>query len=895
MFHYDATHCGSPDNEAPVTYDLLWTFNTILNNSYGSILSSSPAVINGAVYIGGDDGNFYAINATTGNCLWRHKLGDFQVNSPAVVGGMVYVSVWDGKDYALNAATGQTIWSYSHMYSYSSPAVSNGIYYACSSGVYGGCLNALNASTGSLIWSTAVGSGDATPVIVGDTLYLSDSGSAYALDSSNGALKWNSTLRAGATYNSPTVANGIVYVGCEGNDFYALNASSGLSIWNCTLSPSDGSTPAVIGGVVYVGCSSNGVTSGVYALNASTGAKIWNYQTSIWDSSLSVAGGVVYACNSEGVHALNANTGTLIWIYNLGNTNINSAPAVAGGVLFVKSGNGYLYAFGKSSQPTISLQPNFGFSGTSVTISGSGFASGSSVTITFGGAPISLNNSAVDSLGHIAGAFTIPSSTPGHYQINVADTSGNAAFASYLIVAPTTVSWPMYMHDLQHSGSPDNTSAIDNSLLWKFSVDRANNIIRVASSAAVIGGIVYDASQNCYVYALDAYTGACYWKFSLGGISTLSSPVIVDGVVYIGGDHGVYAINAYSGTKIWNNASPRVVFSAPAVSNGVVYAGSFIDGIFAFRASDGVQLWRYPTIGEVDTSPAVSGNTVYAGSEDGDIYALNTANGALVWKYNCSGTNPYSGISASPAVVNGVVYTASEDGNIFALNAATGSKLWNHTTVSASSPSAPSVANGIVYIESNNGTYSFNANTGEEIWHIANATGHYVPAVAGGVVYAACDDDHGDLYALNAATGAKLWNYSIGDYFRSSPSIAKGVIYVGTEDGTIYAIGTPQTIPDPTPTPSPTQTPTQSPTTPAPTQSPTQSPSTNIQPTATPSPSAVSTSQPTQTPTSSSSATPAIPEFPILTIPLLISIMTTAGLLAYIKKRKCRNNVSRLH
>jgi outer membrane protein assembly factor BamB len=93
----------------------------------------------------------------------------------------------------------------------------------------------------------------------------------------------------------------------------------------------------------------------------------------------------------------------------------------------------------------------------------------------------------------------------------------------------------------------------------------------VCSSAAVVGGIVYDASQNGYLYALDAYTGTCYWRFNLGDSRPLGSPVVVDGVVYMGCMKGVYAINAYTGTQIWKSIQVYAFVSTPAVYDGMVY------------------------------------------------------------------------------------------------------------------------------------------------------------------------------------------------------------------------------------------------------------------------------------------------------------------------------------
>ena len=74
--------------------------------------ASSPAVANGVVYVGSDDGNLYALNASTGAKLWSYATGD----------GCAFLArsgEWDGlcrlgadNVYALNASTGAMLWSY---------------------------------------------------------------------------------------------------------------------------------------------------------------------------------------------------------------------------------------------------------------------------------------------------------------------------------------------------------------------------------------------------------------------------------------------------------------------------------------------------------------------------------------------------------------------------------------------------------------------------------------------------------------------------------------------------------------------------------------------------------------------------------------------------------------
>jgi outer membrane protein assembly factor BamB len=887
MFLYNAGHTGSPDDVAPVTHDLLWRYNTMPDGADAWIIDSSPAVVGGVLYIGSDDGHFYALDSASGTLLWTRTLGTFTVSSPAVVKGAVYVSVWEGLDYALNASTGEVIWNSSRMYSSSSPAVVNGLHYICSGN---SSVIARNATTGSTVWQSVIpGGGECSPVVADNTVYISDYGNACALDALNGTLKWTRELYVSATYNSPAVANGIVYVGCGGNTFYALDAQTGATVWTYETGSSDGSAPTVAGGIVYVGS----LTKGVFALNATNGALIWNYPSSIWDSSFALAGGILYACNSAGIHALDAKNGTEIWVYVPSNTNINSAPAVANGMLYVRGGDCYLYAFGEANQASISLSPKVNLAGTTVSVSGAGFTSNSMVTASFGGQPVTLTISAVDYLGHFSGDFQINSSTtPGTYEISVADNSGVTACANFTVVGSPATSWPMFMHDLQHSGTADNIPVTSHDLLWKYVVDRGDIMNAVDSSPAVVNGILYEGSQNGYLYALNAYTGTCYWRFNTG-CSNLPSPVVVDGVVYIATMNGVYAVNAYTGEQIWKTAEGWDFFvSTPAVSGGMLYVGSMVEhSLYAFRTSDGQLVWQYLTSDYVNSSPAVYGDTVYVGGDDGYLYALTSATGTLRWKFNGGGAYPYDSVS-SPVVYNDVVYTSCYDGNIFALDAASGSLIWNRTTTKLESVYAsPSFSNGVIYLSAGSGVYALNASNGAELWHFTTGDQYPMqasPTVAGGVVYVG--GNNGNLYALDALSGPELWHYNTGSPIVSTVSIDHGVLYLGLRAGAIIALGTPDFItPQPSPSPSPSSTPSTfsvSSSTPSPSPSPPPA-----EETPSPAPSPTSTTRPDeqplqQPPSAPVQQTPASSSTILIVASVATLTLAGSGFLVYFKKRK---------
>ena len=64
---------------------MLWSYTT------GEAVASSPAVANGVVYIGSNDGNVYALNAITGACCGAFQHWKPLASSPAVANGVVYI------------------------------------------------------------------------------------------------------------------------------------------------------------------------------------------------------------------------------------------------------------------------------------------------------------------------------------------------------------------------------------------------------------------------------------------------------------------------------------------------------------------------------------------------------------------------------------------------------------------------------------------------------------------------------------------------------------------------------------------------------------------------------------------------------------------------------------
>ena len=135
------------------------------------------------------------------------------------------------------------------------------------------------------------------------------------------------------------------------------------------------------------------------------------------------------------------------------------------------------------------------------------------------------------------------------------------------------------------------------------------------------------------------------WRFKTGNVNR-STPVVMDGVVYVGSGTGIlYAIEAASGNLKWKFATPSEITSSPAVAEGLVYVNSD-SGFFAVHAASGRQAWQVKT-GEpiafdhrwdyFQSSPIYADSAVCFGSADSFIYAVEAKSGKVLWKYKTAG------------------------------------------------------------------------------------------------------------------------------------------------------------------------------------------------------------------------------------------------------------------
>ena len=319
----------------------------------------------------------------------------------------------------------------------------------------------------------------------------------------------------------------------------------------------------------------------------------------------------------------------------------------------------------------------------------------------------------------------------------------------------------------------------------------------VKSSPVVVDGTVYIGGADAF-HALDAATGEARWQIPVKG-GAASSACVAGVVVYFGGNDGrLYAAEAATGDVKWQAGMRSPVTESPAVAYGVVFVQK--GEVVGFDVETGKEVWRC-RIG----SSVQGGRCAVTLHEDLIFYqgrAIDIATARLAWSARIVVWS--SGSTAQTTVVSGGATYATSSGvggyeygrigsaDIAGKRVRWGVRVEEHLPRNERTPvlCSPTVWDDMAYIGADSGhLYAFHALKGKPLWSFKTGGGMRSSAAVSaqdGTVYFGCDD--AVLYALDARSGQERWRFKTGGKITSSPWVADGVVYVGSDDGRLYAI-----------------------------------------------------------------------------------------------------------
>ena len=316
-------------------------------------------------------GALLALDAQTGQTVWRFATGMIGYLSPLVVGNLVYVSDGLGTVQAISIETGEEVWNTTYpiqgtMTPNSSLSSAGGLIYF---GSNQGDLYALDAATGKQVWATNLGGNfPTTPVVVGGTIYVASSAIQGPAGLDETVLLPNPDVPAPAVEpNAATPAAESPERIAEGQSrLYAIDAATGAPTWSVDLGYTLRPAPMVAGDSVII-AGAGASSDEIIALDAATGqTERWSLTTDgMIDTTVVAADGIGYAGTfGSTFYAIDLSDGSTIWSVQTGSA-IGFQAYVSDSLVFMAGagtagsfstanggGMGTLYALGQGTGAT---------------------------------------------------------------------------------------------------------------------------------------------------------------------------------------------------------------------------------------------------------------------------------------------------------------------------------------------------------------------------------------------------------------------------------------------------------------------------------------------------------------------------------------------------------------
>jgi outer membrane protein assembly factor BamB len=546
----------------------LWTYNP---QTWCGQWAMGTAVAYGMIYEHNQDTYVYAINATTGQMVWRAKgPGIGYSNTLSVAGGKVYVQMgeyqyrdFDTGAYAqpeyncYDAYTGQLLWSLP----LENSAPNN---YQCVA--YGNLYLIPTTSSPSVpgVWSYTGQSSD-SGVSLGEVWCIGSTPQDWAMfmndpaHTGDGAGPTDLALRwtfptDGQIYSSPAISNGVCYFGSTDSNIYAVDANNGAQKWAFNTTFPVVSSPAIANGKVYTGADSGSI----YCIDAATGTQVWK----------TFAGGI---------------TNNVIW-NSIAVVQCRSSPVVVNNRVYVGALDGNLYC----------LDANSGTVLWKCTTNG----------------PIYVAPTVVDN------AVYFPSTTGG-YPVGWGPTVTNGSL--YKLDANTgAVIWQKQIPYVLNA-----TSSAGNFFLS--TVTYGNGMVFLRNSFLKTYGINATTGDIIWIYSGQFNPGT---PSQAGGVVQINAPLYRYGALYMNDYYGVVCLNALNGSRVWYTWTSRENLSpALAYAYNRIYTVNEIGVLYVLDSITGEKLSYYDQFGysQMHAAPSLYNGSLYVGVNDFKLYCLGDA------------------------------------------------------------------------------------------------------------------------------------------------------------------------------------------------------------------------------------------------------------------------------
>lgn len=543
----------------PNSGDVLWEYGN------SEDLSRPPTVTETAALIPTFSSGLFAVDTSTGEELWtKEDIGGFLFGTITVADGQVIAATIGGDVYSFDSETGDEQWHIAEQFEYPSiPTVFDGTAWI---GTDVGTLYCIDIRSGEIFWKFSLGelTNIGNPTIVADPADGSSIGSRILL----GTEEHHDDLREPVTgvsldpvedTDDPSLANSICCVNTVDGTVTGFSVEDGSQVWeNTTLDKPVSSSPTVFDGLLYMGTHTDNSDSDTFAgplfavFDVESGDTYGVTQTGIGGigGSPTISDGKLFldysigGASSFGIYD-SKSLDRLAYITQEGKF---STPFVQGESMYVGTTEGRVIGFDVSAMDL----------GETYVISEED--SGEEVMWKYDlGVSTSIRSPvAVDESVFANSRFTV---------VRLGADDGVGKWETQVPEMATAIT---HAYDRLYAGTAEEAStdlfaldATSGDELWRASIGSSAEI---CSPVTVAGGSVIAATTSGKIAAVDAFDGTVHWEVADVTGSMQTGPTYYDNRVYIATDYGtVHALAVDSGEELWSEEIAAEAAGTPTV------------------------------------------------------------------------------------------------------------------------------------------------------------------------------------------------------------------------------------------------------------------------------------------------------------------------------------------
>jgi outer membrane protein assembly factor BamB len=336
--------------------------------------------------------------------------------------------------------------------------------------------------------------------------------------------------------------------------------------------------------------------------------------------------------------------------------------------------------------------------------------------------------------------------------------------------------------------------------LWSVNVGngQGDNYTRIIP--AVDRGVVYAASENGTVVAVDLSSGDVIWRERLEDVTLTGGVGAGGGLVAVGTrDAEVVALDQQDGSVRWITPVTSEVVAAPTTNGDIVVVQTVDDKVAGLEASNGERRWIYestqPALTLRGTSRPVitSAGSVIAGFSNGTLVSVSASDGVWRWEERIAVPEGRYDIERvidvdGDLLVDGSrILASSYQGNLMALDILTGRIVWGLEGTSSYHGLARGFGN-LYYSDDESLVVAIRDNSEDVVWRNEDLQFRQITAPTAITNYVAVADFEGYIHLLSQIDGRIVGRVRVdSDGVRSNLINSNGRLIAYGNSGTLAA------------------------------------------------------------------------------------------------------------